>query len=231
MLRTTDLSTIQYAPVDSFILPQQKLVQGDHLNLVKSLQDSLQRKGLLVPLTAAAVADKPMIIDGRKRLLALRRLAFHGQMPSALSVIPYVVGKASTSHARKTSKLTASPALYDTVREQREAGHDLDVIAADLHISRQCVRDLLSLNCLHPILRKAFFRQHIDFGQVKALTAIPVMDRQLALMRYLGPEACPETIFKAAQITARNMARNEDIAAKTPLSRTVSTSPYDQVAA
>ncbi len=88
------------AELHRFRAPLPKILKGDYQRAVKDMQTSLCRQGLITPLivsrTPAAQAGslrpkrKLIVMDGHKRLIALRRLAFEGRLPASLMTVPYI---------------------------------------------------------------------------------------------------------------------------------------------
>jgi hypothetical protein len=102
------------APVDAahsraeiyrFRTPLPKVLEGEYLRAVSAIEHSLCRQGLMTPLvvslTPAAQAgaqraeQKLIVIDGQKRLMALRKLRFKGRLPASLMRVPYVYANMS----------------------------------------------------------------------------------------------------------------------------------------
>jgi hypothetical protein len=127
--------------------------------------------------------------DGRKRLAAIRRLAFEGTLPRSLVRIPYLLVSDLGATDRGTPRLVSNRELYDTVDRARSQGESVAEIAQTLCVSRQCVRDVLCLRRLAPDLRAAFFGRLIDFAQARAFAALPDRREQMRRFGDLGPFA------------------------------------------
>jgi len=84
------LRQISYAPLTRFRAPTSSILFGQPLNDVKQMEVSIQTHGLLSPLRVLVHKGKFIVIDGRKRLTALRRMRFKGELPRNLQTIPYV---------------------------------------------------------------------------------------------------------------------------------------------
>ena len=82
-----------------------KILCGEDLRLVSTVENSIKKHGLLTPLTVLRADDRLIVIDGRKRLIALRRLQFRGALPKDLAAIPFMI----SSSARPAP--SARPAL------------------------------------------------------------------------------------------------------------------------
>jgi len=84
------MSHMKTAPVDMFTTLRPRLLIGELLQDIKSIQASIAKFGLLSPIVVTRSDDRLIIIDGRKRLAAIRRLAFMGRLPRSLVNIPYI---------------------------------------------------------------------------------------------------------------------------------------------
>lgn len=106
------------AQLHLFRAPLPKVLQGEYLRAVNEIERSLCRQGLLAPLIVsqnpAAQAGSPrterklIIIDGQKRLMALRRLCFDGRLPAGLMTVPYVFAHVSPAK-RRSARSIPSP--------------------------------------------------------------------------------------------------------------------------
>ena len=201
MLCKTDSQTLipSTAPVDSFSLLRNQVLAGGRLAQVKVLQESIARFGLLSPIVAIRREGRLFVVDGRKRLAALRRLAFQGRLPRSLKSIPYLIARGDGEPSRRTALLTSNPELFRAVRSRFTSGMAIDAIAQDFHISRQCVRDVLSLSRLDDRLRALFFARRIDFAQARAYASIPETMRQRVIAAKLGLDATAEAVLDAAR--------------------------------
>ena len=72
------------APLSDFALPRSPILVGQALKSVRELEASIARFGLLAPVvvTRGSTDGRWTVVDGRKRLLAIRRLGFGGNLPS-----------------------------------------------------------------------------------------------------------------------------------------------------
>lgn len=201
MTQAMQQSTPFSAPVEKFSLLRRRIFTGPDLADVKTLEASILRFGLLSPLVAAQQNGRLVIIDGRKRFAALRRLAFEGRLPATLKKIPYILASLQSA-AESASVLVSSETLYKSVSLRFQEGQDTDMIAKALGISHQCVRDLISLKRVAPAIRKAFYQRQISFEVAKAYAAIPSRARQLILYQRLGQDASAEEILRAPRTEA-----------------------------
>ena len=195
MLYTVQTQIPSHAPVNDFSLLNGKIFCGDRLRDVHTLQNSIARYGLLSPIIAMKRAGRLIVVDGRKRLAAIRRLSFDGRLPRSLFKIPYLLVKDMGSIERRTPFLLSNSNLYNALVERFREGETVSALTEHFQISRQCVRDVLTLSRLAPSLRLAFFNRMISFSQARAFAAIPVHANQLACFDRLGPFAEPADIL------------------------------------
>lgn len=196
MLCTAQTQILRHAPVDRFQLLRGRLLTGNRLRDVKALQDSIIRFGLLSPIVAIDRAGHFIVVDGRKRIAAIRRLAFEGRLPRSLTRIPYLLTDEMTAAERRVPILVSNRDLFAAVLNQFHVGASVTEMADRFCISHQCVRDILSLSRLDPIVRAAFFRRVINFSQARAYAALPDRRAQVMRLRELGPFAMPKRILE-----------------------------------
>jgi hypothetical protein len=189
------------APVDMFTTLRPRLFTGPLLQDIKSIQASIARFGLLSPIIVTRSGDRLIVLDGRKRLAAIRRLAFAGRLPRSLVNIPYVEVKDAKQTTSDAPGLMSNRDLFNTVIDLFRAHQDVAKIAADLYLCRKTVKQVLMLGRLSPRLRKAFFDRTLDFGQAKAYAALPDHKTQEAAFLALGPFARDQAILNVARQT------------------------------
>ena len=192
------MSHIKTAPVDMFTTLRPRLFVGRLLKDIKAVQDSIARFGLLSPIIISRSEGRLIIIDGRKRLAAIRRLEFMGRLPRSLVNIPYVEVEDIREIASDAPALMSNRDLYKTVTDLFRTHQDMSYIASELYLSRKCVKQVLTLARLSPRLRKMFFDQTIDFTHAKAYAALPAHDAQNRAFMTLGPFADATAILDYA---------------------------------
>ena len=195
------MSHIKTAPVDMFTTLRPRLLIGRLLQDIKAVQASISRFGLLSPIVVSRTEGRLVVIDGRKRLAAIRRLEFMGRLPRSLVNIPYIELQDSRQVAADAPALMSNRDLYVTVTDMFQSHQDLDQIAAELYLSRKCVKQVLTLSLLSPRLRKAFFDRTIDFGGAKAYAALPDHGLQERAFIALGPFADEKAILAYTDYT------------------------------
>lgn len=196
MLCTAQTQIPRHAPVDRFQLLRGRLLTGNRLRDVRALQDSIIRFGLLSPIVAIENAGQLIVVDGRKRMAAIRRLGFEGRLPRSLARIPYLLTDDMTAAERRVPILVSNRDLFTALLNQFHDGTSVTVMADRFCISHQCVRDILSLSRLDPVLRDAFFQRVINFSQARAYATLPDRRAQVERLRELGPFAMPKEILE-----------------------------------
>ena len=136
-----------------------------------------------------------IVIDGRKRLAALRRLRFQKRLPRDLTHIPYVMS--THSQQKHLPHLLSARDLYWQVTALKSEGKTTKDIAAALYLPQSMICDVLRINCLSPALKRAFLNGHLTLAQVKAFAALPHHGAQDRLLRILGPFASEDCIMAA----------------------------------
>ena len=183
--------------MENFRAPTTRILFGDRLKEVQQIQASIQTHGLLNPLVVMKRGAKLIVIDGKKRLTALRRMKFAGTLPRSLINIPYIlVDKVNSEHMSPMS-LLSNGEKYEEAMELRQRGHSLMEIATALYVSKQCIKDLLCISRLSPRLRQAFFGGTISTEQAIAFSTLPNLDAQDNLLIALGPFANAPDILNA----------------------------------
>ena len=188
-------SPIHTASVDKFTSLRPRVLMGRRLTETKAVQASIERFGLLSPIVVTRHEGQLVVVDGRKRLTALRRLAFLGRLPRSLINIPYVDLKDIGTASAGAPALMSNRELFETVARTFHETRDIDAVADALYLSRKDVRRILTLARLSPRLRAAFFARTIDFSRARAYAAMPSIHEQDAAFRDLGPFATARDII------------------------------------
>ena len=187
------------ASLADFRAPTTRILFGERLKEVKQIEDSITQHGLLNPLIVMQRGKKLILVDGKKRLAALRRMRFAGDLPRSLVKVPYILVDEEQRFDLSAMGLLSNRERFEEVMRLRSAGMSLMMIAAALYISKQCVKDLLSIALLSPRLRQAYFGGTISTQQARAFASLPNMDSQDQLLIALGPFADAPEILKAIE--------------------------------
>ena len=183
---------IMRAPLSQFRSTTPHVLFGQRLTRVKAMACSIQQHGLLSPLLVSRHNGRFIVIDGRLRLAALRRLRFQRALPRNLETIPYVLNETSSVHS---ISLLSARDLYSQITALKSKGHDIATISQKLFLPSHTIGDVLSVTRLSPTLKQAFFNERLTLGQVKAFAALPHHDAQDRLLGILGPFASVDTIM------------------------------------
>ena len=192
------MSHMKTAPVDMFTTLRPRLFVGRLLQDIKAVQASISRFGLLSPIIVSRSEGRLIVVDGRKRLAAIRRLEFMGRLPRSLVNIPYIELTDARQTAADAPALMSNRDLYVTVTGMFSSHQDVAQIASDLYLSRKCITQVLTLARLSTRLRKAFFDRTIDFNQAKTYAALPEHKLQERSFMALGPFADEQDILDFA---------------------------------
>lgn len=186
---------------------------GDDLRAVRDVEASILRFGLLAPVvvTRDDGTSAWRVLDGRKRLLAIRRLRFAGRLPRSLATIPYIVADVpSDDHPLS---LLGPIEQFDQVVDLRDRGLSVADIACALYAPVSYVEGVLSVERLSDRLRNAWFGGAIELEQARAFATLPRAEAQDALLLALGPFAKAPDILRAiadGETVLRVGTREED---------------------
>ncbi|WP_026942562.1 ParB N-terminal domain-containing protein [Hellea balneolensis] len=201
---------IKMAKLSRFRAPTTRILYGERLKDVTQIQASVLKHGLLSPLLVVSRGQKLIVVDGKKRLSALRRMRFSGDLPRSLVRVPYILvnheeGKYEKNDAETPVKklrpmnLLSNQERFEEVTKLRHKGYGLMEIASELYVSKSCVKDLLRVALLSPRLRQAYFGGTISIEQARAFASLPNTDAQDQLLIALGPFADAPEILKAIE--------------------------------
>lgn len=191
-MNTQTQDDIQFAPLVQFKLLREAPIRGERLNAIRTVEQSILNQGLNTPLLVTPCGDHLIVVDGRNRLGALRRLAFSGKHDALIKQIPYRCLENGTVSAsddttindssvpRIASRHVFDPVLFAEVEQMRRSGLSVSECATICEIPLQCAKDLQSLSCVHPAIRDLFFDRQISFQTVLDLAIIPDQKQQLS---------------------------------------------------
>lgn len=191
-------SNRNYANLSIFRSATPKILSGDLLKDVRKMQSSILRNGLESPLVAAQNRSCLIVIDGRKRLLALRRLQFNNRLPSDLVEVPYLEVK--VNHDDAEERVTLNPVkIYRHIKSLQISGRSISEIARLLALPKDNVRNFLKIDRLSPRLLQRFLDHSMSMSQVLAFATLPNPHAQDELFTRLGPLASENDILEAIE--------------------------------
>jgi hypothetical protein len=159
------------------------------------MQASIVKYGLLSPIVVSKANGRLVIIDGRKRLVAIKRLEFTGKLPRSLNKVPYIEVQDISATSVQTPALMSNRDLYSTVVDMFRRTQNVDHIASELFLTSKVVREILALARLSPLIRRAFFKKIVDFESAKTYAAFPSHALQNRAFMALGPFANEQDIL------------------------------------
>ena len=187
------------AKLADFRAPTTRILFGQRLKEVQQIEASIARHGLLNPLIVMQRGKRLIVVDGKKRLAALRRMKFNGTLPRSLVNVPYVLIDKEHKLDNSGLSLLSNEERFEEVRRLRSQGRSFTEIASMLYITNRCVKDLTAVSLLSPRLRQAYFGGTISSAQARAFASIPNMDAQDNLLIALGPFADAPEILSAIE--------------------------------
>lgn len=179
------------AKLSEFRAPTPKLLFGERLTEITDLEASIARQGLMRPLKVTRSGDKLVVIDGRKRLCALRRMRFKNTLPRSLVNIPYVMSTEAVPH------ILSAQDQYNIFLDMKSKDNSDEVITASLCINPARLHALQSIERLSPRLKTAFLNRTINLEQAHTFAALPWHEGQDTLLMSIGPFASADAILKA----------------------------------
>ena len=165
---------------------------------MRDVEASILRFGLLAPVVvtrAETGSAEWRVLDGRKRLLAIRLLRFAGELPRSLSTIPFIV--ADVPSDEHPLALLGPIEQFDQVTDLRDRGLSVADIACAIYAPVPYVENVLAVEQLSDRLRNAWFGGAIELDQARAFATLPNAEAQDALLLALGPFAKAPAILAA----------------------------------
>lgn len=190
---------IKRAPLSSFRNLRSTVLFGKALEDVKQIERSIAQFGMLMPITVTKAKNSFIVIDGKKRLSALKRMEFAGTLPRSLVETPYLFVEEAQQFGRGSVSVLSSQELYRAVETLKSGGDEIEAIAKKLYLCRRTVQEILHLTHLCDVVKHAFFRRAISFEQAYAFSTMPCHITQKRTFLTLGPFANVTTILDTIQ--------------------------------
>ena len=148
---------------------------------IDSLANSIAKLGLILPLAVIQEGDKYRVVDGNRRLEALKKI----HKGDKDITIPVLVQDAHNGTAKMLSLAANAERLplhpvdqYECFAAIAASGIPLDEIAASFGVGERQVRQQMALGSLSPLVRKLYRDGDLDIRTVKALTRVPVKEQE-----------------------------------------------------
>ena len=114
------MSQFKTAPVDMFTTLRPRLLIGGLLQDIKSMQASIRRFGLLSPIVVSRQEGRLVVVDGRKRLAAIKRLTLWAACRAPSSTFPMLRFKTPSRPEPNAGSHVEPRSLCDRVDMFRE---------------------------------------------------------------------------------------------------------------
>lgn len=193
---TAKPTSCRTAKLSAFRAPSPKLLFGERLKEVSDLEAFIAAHGLMRPLKVAQLGHKLFVIDGSKRLCALRRMRFKNTLPRSLVNIPFIMNTCGTSKI-PVPHLLSPQDQYRDMTALIESGINQDMAAQTLCLNAAEFRDLTHIDHLSPRLKTAFLDRTLTLQQANAFAALPCYEDQDSLLLSIGPYASIDDILIA----------------------------------
>jgi ParB family chromosome partitioning protein len=152
---------------------------------IDSLANSISKLGLLLPLSVLHEGDKYRVIDGNRRLEALKKIHKGNKDVE----IPVLVQDADTATAKAMSlaanieRLPLHPVdQYEAFASIAKEGKSLAEIGETFGVSERAVQQRMALGALAPMIRDLVRQDKIELRHAKVLTRIPVDQQEKWLL-------------------------------------------------
>lgn len=174
-------------------------VNGIHAIAKRILRDGLLNPLIVIPLSGAKSGTQFIVVDGVKRLRALKALAKAGRLPRSLTQIPVAISP--TPDAVPVSSLRpvllSDAELSRAIQVAYQEGQTCYAIAERFDCSEAVVSYALSFDNLNPQIRDYFESGHISLEQAAAFASLENPDAQWRLLQELGPFAHAKEVIAA----------------------------------
>lgn len=164
-----------------------------------NLRQSIETDGLLYPLIVVKVGAKYLVVDGKKRLSIIRKLAKSSRYTRSTAKIPCLVQEVNkiTPIIERRPLLLTAPELAHEIIFAAQSRVSYVSIAQRFECDLSVVYDCISLSKLHPKLLMHFNNNVISLEQAAAFATIDNIEAQLSLLDQLGPFVSNAKIIEA----------------------------------
>ena len=168
-------------------------------NETKALAKTIRENGLLQPLLVMKSDLNYIVLDGKKRLEAIRYLQKLNKLPRTLMSLPCIVADRHPA-SNENSELPLVPSEYDLctmIVNAYHSGLECKAISNRFQCSETIVKQALRLDRLHEKIRSIFSKGLLTLEQVSAFATLPNKASQWRLLEEIGPFASHKDIIKA----------------------------------
>jgi len=163
-----------------------------------AIKQSIERDGLLNPLIVIKQKGSFIVIDGKKRLLAMRELAKSKKFRRALYKVPCIVDCTDEIGSQpERPVLMSGPELAHKIIRSVESGMPRVMVSQRYECSAAVIEDALSLRNLHPEILMCFNNNSLSLEQAAAFATIENLNAQWTLLLQLGPFVSNAEIISA----------------------------------
>lgn len=190
--------TIVMIPIKNLLAPTSvKRFSRKPSQSVSRIKHSIFKDGLLNPLIVMKQEGNYQVIDGKKRLSAIKQLASSQKRSRKNSKIPCIIHDCDqlTLDGPKRPILLSSPELAHAILSEIDSGLSPVSIAQRFECDYGVIDDAVSLRKLHPKLLQHFNNQALSLEQAAAFATIDNPKAQLNLLLQLGPFVSDEVII------------------------------------
>lgn len=166
---------------------------------IDALCQDIARVGLLNPLIVMKEKGRYVILDGKKRFQAIRKLTRRKMLPRTLNKVPCIVTDRISISEHKSAKpiLLSDQDLAAGITQMVGLGSTPKEAGLKYQCSSEIVSKALSLENLHQKLREAFASGTINLEQAAAFATLPNPKSQWDLLLKLGPFISDTAIISA----------------------------------
>lgn len=191
--------TLIAIPQDALCLKTEFGFSLSQRNSIEEMCQSIASVGLLNPLIVTQDKGRYVIVDGKKRFHAIKKLARRNKLPRTLNKVPCLLtGDApiAGASAEKPMLLSEQDLVHEILCADRK-GATYSEITARLDCSDKIITQARSLSRLNPKLMLAFINGTINLAQAAALSTLPNHQAQWDLLVNLGPFVTEPEIIAA----------------------------------
>jgi len=189
--------TFIYVPLADLVLNSKiKPFAKSPAQNLESLKSSIQEVGLLNPLVVIKHNSKYLVLDGKKRLEAMRQLKKSRHYMRSLQKVPCIMDYPA---AKGRPLLMRAPELASAVITDVKGGQSMAAVAQKYDCKLADICEAMTFKTLHPEVLKYFNNETITWEQAAALATIANPDAQLNLLMQLGPFVSNKEIIAAVR--------------------------------